>query len=178
MVELPKSMRPEAARALFLGLPPVTVAEMDGYWHGGSLSTGHPLDSLLLASGWIGKEFRDGEADPLVMRGAFGRYRLNPGLLPLGAAMALRLDLWPFARPVFSLLGPLLSTRTPRARLRMVDYGGTVSAAMVYDQKPIIDHFRRLDDQRLLGLMDRRGDRAPCFFTLTKAARGAAARAR
>jgi len=37
---------------------------------------------------------------------------------------------------------PLLATRRPRARLRPVEYRGVTSAAMSYDQLPIIDVFR------------------------------------
>lgn len=42
---------------------------------------------------------------------------------------------------------------------------------MVYDRQPIIDHFRRIDERRILGLMDMRGV-VPYFFLLTKDAIG------
>lgn len=44
--------------------------------------------------------------------------------------------------------------------------GGVVSAAMVYDHLPIVDAFRAEDDDTVLGLMDRRGDRVPFLFRL------------
>ncbi|WP_277469264.1 MULTISPECIES: DUF4334 domain-containing protein [unclassified Paenibacillus] len=38
--------------------------------------------------------------------------------------------------------------------MRMIGYRGKISAAMIYDQKAIIDHFRRIDEDTLLGVMD------------------------
>ena len=46
--------------------------------------------------------------------------------------------------------------------------GGTSGAAMVYDDIPVIDHFRRLDDTTLLGAMDQRGSDQTYFFLLEK----------
>lgn len=67
---------------------------------------------------------------------------------------------------IFLLLNPLFSTRKPRARLRLVDHEGVASAAMVYEQLPIIDYFRRINDTQLMGKMDRNGDEEPLFFKL------------
>ena len=41
---------------------------------------------------------------------------------------------------------------------------GKVSAAMIYDHLPIIDIFRRVDEDTLLGVMDMRGLADPYFF--------------
>ena len=38
----------------------------------------------------------------------------------------------------------------------------------VYDTQPIIDCFRRIDDDRVLGLMDVKGAPADYFFHLTR----------
>jgi hypothetical protein len=157
------------ALALFRSLAPVTIADMAGDWRGSGIDTGHPLDALLQAAHWRGKRFEGDDARPLVHDGPFGRYELNPGLLPLGIAMRLNAGNWPYISCVIWWLGPLFATRKPRARLRMVDRDGIASAAMVYDQKPIIDHLRCVDDTRVMGLMDRRGDAAPCFFLLEQA---------
>ena len=54
------------------------------------------------------------------------------------------------------------------ARLRMVEYRGVVSGAMVYDRQPIIDHFRRVDDDTLLGAMDYKRVPRPLVFLLTR----------
>ena len=35
-----------------------------------------------------------------------------------------------------------------------MDYRGKASASMIYDQKPIIDIFRKIDEDTMLGVMD------------------------
>ncbi|MFG2225161.1 DUF4334 domain-containing protein [Streptomyces sp. NPDC048644] len=54
------------------------------------------------------------------------------------------------------------------ATLREVVHRGKQSAAMVYDQLPIIDHFRRLTDDVLLCVMDKKGDPEDFVFHLTR----------
>ncbi|MFE6684891.1 DUF4334 domain-containing protein [Streptomyces sp. NPDC057743] len=54
------------------------------------------------------------------------------------------------------------------ATLHEVVFRGKPSTAMVYDQLPIIDHFRRLTDDVLLCVMDKKGAPADCFFHLTR----------
>ena len=56
------------------------------------------------------------------------------------------------------------------ATVRMVEFRGVVTATMVYDQHPVFDHFRRLSDETLLGVMDRKGEDHPLVFTLTRSA--------
>jgi hypothetical protein len=43
---------------------------------------------------------------------------------------------------------------------------------MVYNRQPITDHFRRIDDARILGLMAMGEDLPPFFFLLTREAGG------
>lgn len=161
-------MAAEDAEALFSSLGPVEAGALTGFWRGRAVDTGHPVDTLLRVSGWIGKEFQGAEeVHPLVLEGAFGRYRMNPGLVPMRAVRALGLAGWPGMRGMVRVLGPLLATRLPRARLRMMDDRGTVTAAMVYDQLPIVDIFRAVDADTVMGLMDERGQR-PAFFVLTR----------
>lgn len=54
------------------------------------------------------------------------------------------------------------------ATLREVVHRGRQSTAMVYDQLPVIDHFRRLTDDVLLGVMDKKGAPADFYFHLTR----------
>ncbi|MBA9003576.1 DUF4334 domain-containing protein [Thermomonospora cellulosilytica] len=54
------------------------------------------------------------------------------------------------------------------ARLREVSFRGTVSAAMIYDQRPIIDHFRRVTDDLVVGAMDAKGQPDILYFHLTR----------
>jgi hypothetical protein len=161
-------MRPAEAEALFLSLGSVPVERLTGFWRGRSVETGHSVDELLRASGWIGKEFLSAEdVHPLVLEGAFGRYRMNPGRVPLRIARRLGLARWPGMREVVRGVGPLLATKAPRARLRMVEDRGTVTAAMIYDQRPIIDVFRAVDADTVMGRMDERGE-SPAFFVLSR----------
>jgi len=63
-----------------------------------------------------------------------------------------------------------LTVRLPlgHARLRQIEYRGVVSAAMIYDRLPIIDHFRAIDDDTLMGLMETRGRRGAAFYLTRK----------
>jgi hypothetical protein len=54
------------------------------------------------------------------------------------------------------------------ARLRELRFRGTVSAAMLYDKRPLIDHFRRVTDDTVIGLADEKGKPATYFFHLTR----------
>ncbi|WP_329141769.1 DUF4334 domain-containing protein [Streptomyces sp. NBC_01456] len=54
------------------------------------------------------------------------------------------------------------------ATLREVIYRGKQSTAMVYDQLPIIDHFRRLTDNVLLCVMDKKETLTDFLFHLTR----------
>ncbi|MGG4154395.1 DUF4334 domain-containing protein [Peribacillus muralis] len=59
-----------------------------------------------------------------------------------------------FITIVMGIFRPILKTKKSRARLRQIQYRGKISAAMVYDQKGIIDVFRKVDDVTVLGVMD------------------------
>ncbi len=103
------------------------------------------------------------------MDGPHGPFSLNPSLVPL------ELDLrYPtlFRRTgvqrVMRRALPLLRTKRPAARLRMAEYRGVVSATMVYDTKPVNDHFRRVDARTVLGAMDQRNAVVPYLFVLRR----------
>ncbi|KAF8214899.1 hypothetical protein K438DRAFT_1562002, partial [Mycena galopus ATCC 62051] len=55
-----------------------------------------------------------------------------------------------------------------RARVREVKFRGVVSAAMIYDNKPIIDYFRYVDENTVAGMMDRKGWPPGYHFHLTR----------
>lgn len=54
------------------------------------------------------------------------------------------------------------------ASLRCVEYRGVVTATMVYDRHPIFDHFRAVDANTVLGVMDRKGEAMPLYFYLRR----------
>lgn len=144
---------------------------MVGTWQGAELPTGHPLDGLLAATGWWGKQFVDAETvHPLLFRTPDGRalWAFNPVLAfsVLGLAMKLpMLKKHSFGGPI-ATLRPLLRTRSARARLRTTRYRGVDTATMVYDQAPVNDVFRRLSETAVIGAMDLRGADRPYFFVL------------
>ncbi|MDO3637439.1 DUF4334 domain-containing protein [Mycolicibacterium arseniciresistens] len=161
------------ALALYDGCPAVPTESMIGTWHGAELPTGHPLDGMLAASGWWGKQFVDGETvHPLLFPTAGGDalWPLNPVLAFSGLGLATRIPALKrqnFAGPI-AALKPALRARGPKARLRTTRYRDVDTATMVYDQLPINDVFRRLDDDTVLGAMDLRGIRTPYFFVLRR----------
>ncbi|MET8799920.1 DUF4334 domain-containing protein [Nocardia sp. NPDC004568] len=156
---------------IFDRLPAAPVHEVTtGRWRGSELPTGHPMDGTLSESGWYGKQFdTPDQVHPLLFTDERGTvFAVDPRRVPLSLAGRIPAH---WLRPVrnnLRVLGPLVRTRRATARLRDIEYRGVVSAAMVYDHLPIIDHFRRLDDDRLLGVMDMRGLAEPYFFVLTR----------
>jgi hypothetical protein len=154
----------------FDGLAAVEPREMMGRWRGRSCPAGHPLDGLLEALGWYGKSFEPPDrAHPLL----FGEspdalVALDPTFLP--ASLPRR---WPAlahgaaTRGAFTAAWSLFATTRPAAALRRVRWRGLESCAMVYRRKPITDHFRRIAADRVLGVMEARGEQ-PYFFLLTR----------
>ncbi|MEB3243156.1 MAG: DUF4334 domain-containing protein [Cyanobacteriota bacterium] len=158
------------ALALFDRLEPVAPEELLGRWRGEGFPTGHPLDGLLEAWHWRGKRFESlEEVHPLVFDGWGGaEVSVDPARVPLALLRARWVGrLLPFGA-LFPWLTPLVATRRSAARLRGTVYRGKVSAAMLYDRLPILDAFRRLDGQRLLGVMDCKGMAQPFFFVLRR----------
>ena len=160
----------DEALGFFDELPTVAIEEIIGRWRGRELATGHPWDGLLSASGWYGKQFDGPEsAHPLLFRTPKGRlFPLDPGRVPLGLVGHVPVTAVRAGRRLLGGLTPLLQARGTKARLRNVEHRGKVSAAMIYDQVPIIDVFRRVDTDTLLGLMDLRTMRQPYFFVLAR----------
>jgi len=161
------------ALAIFDAAPAVEPDFMIGTWHGAEMPTGHPLDGLLAASGWWGKQFVDGETvHPLLFPTADGAalWALNPMLAFGGMGVATKVPALKTRNftGVISALKPVLGTSSPKARLRTTRYRGVDTATMVYDQLPINDVFRRLDDEAVIGAMDLRGLRNPYFFVLRR----------
>jgi hypothetical protein len=160
----------DEAQAMFDLMAPLPAGEMTGRWRGSGLPTGSPLDGLLEAYGWYGKEFLDAETvHPLLFRTRAGPRPVDPALIPL-SVLRVRPGLahsMP-ARAAFTAIRPMLRTRRPKARLRAIEHRGVVTAAMVYDALPIVDVFRRVSAGTVLGLMDMRGLTAPLFFVLER----------
>lgn len=160
----------ETALAFFDALPHVDLAAMIGSWRGRSFATGHPFDGLLERFGWHGKRFESSEeVQPLVFDTPSGQVDLNPRFVP--ARLLLRgagLLQHAAIAQVFHVVAPLFRTRRPRARLRMTEHRGVLTASMIYDDLPIVDVFRGIDAETVIGLMDLRGMERPFFFLLRR----------
>jgi hypothetical protein len=160
-----------AALSWFDSLAGLEPEFMIGRWRGAGLPTAHPLDGVLEALGWYGKAFESVDrVHPLLFRTRTGGViPLDPTFMPV--RIALR---WPAlaksapVRAAFAAGHPYLRAHHPAAKLRAENFRGKRSAAMIYDKQPIADHFRRIDDDRVLGLMEMRGMERPFFFLLTR----------
>ncbi|GAA4806538.1 DUF4334 domain-containing protein [Nocardioides caeni] len=111
---------------LWTDLAVVEVDEMLGAWSGGDFATGHVASTILDKVNWVGKRF-DGALDvqPIVCRGEDGQLYANEAAAGGGGA-----SLWP------------------------VGFRGEVTATMVYDKMPVFDHFKKVDDDTVMGIMN------------------------
>ncbi|WP_437353305.1 DUF4334 domain-containing protein [Neorhizobium petrolearium] len=155
----------------FRRLPPVEPQELDGLWKGHGIPTGHPLDGVLENLGWFGKRFTpDMCADALLFQ--FSPLQLtpiDPARIPLRLALRLHgLGRTWMARSLFSAFHRSLRARGHTASLQTVEFERTVSTAMIYDSQPIVDHFRRMSEKRIAGVMTVEGDERRYFFELER----------
>jgi len=160
-----------AALAFYDTLAAVGIEEMIGSWRGEELRTGHPFDGLLERFRWHGKRFDSpDDAHPLIFRaGGELKVAINPAFVPLASVVRYRWILRaPLLPTLFAVIRPLVSTRQPKARLRLTEYRDVVTATMSYDALPINDVFRKIDDDTLVGAMDARGLEAPFMFVLRR----------
>ncbi|WP_026918186.1 DUF4334 domain-containing protein [Gordonia shandongensis] len=116
---------PDELDAVWAPLPTVRVEEMMGPWRGGELPSGHRMDGQLAAVRWHGKTFTSWhDVAPMVCRDENGELYSNT---EIGKGEA---SCW------------------------MVEFRGESTASMVYDGQPVIDHFKRVDDRTLMGIMN------------------------
>ncbi|MCM2457588.1 DUF4334 domain-containing protein [Rhizobium sp. CG4] len=155
----------------FQRLPPVDLQEMIGLWEGRGIPSGHPLDGVLENLGWFGKRFSaEMRADALLFRA--GQKRLipiDPAWVPLRFALRVhRLGRTQVSSHLFSYLLPWMRARGSVASLKSQPFQGVMSAAMIYDRQPIVDHFRKIDDGIIMGAMVVNGDDRVYFFELER----------
>jgi hypothetical protein len=160
------------ALAYYDSLEAIDVAFLQGRWEGSGLQTGHPMDGLLERFNWYGKEFVDSEeVHPLLFRGLGQRiHRVDPIRTAMRFSIYLPVFVQQTLKYAFLLLPFLFTTRASKARLRRIDFRGKQSVGMVYDDLPIIDHFRKVDEHTVLGAMDykRLSSYPPFFFVLKR----------
>jgi hypothetical protein len=119
---------PAELDAQWATLAVVRPEELLGTWRGTGLDTGHPAQRLLTSLRWYGKRFHAlDRVDPILCRGEDGELFAHEEAAKGGAS------LW------------------------SVEFRGEVTATMVYDGQPILDHFKRIDDDTLMGIMNGTG---------------------
>ncbi|MBY2911130.1 GXWXG domain-containing protein [Rhizobium leguminosarum] len=161
----------EEMAAWFRSLEPVQPKDMVGLWSGVGIQSGHPLDGVLENLNWFGKRFHsDMRADALLFNWRPGRLvAIEPNFLPVELAIKMApLGRTLVARHGFSYLQKVLRARGTTASLRLQALDGIETAAMIYDKQPIVDYFRRIDDDGIAGMMCLRGDPRRFFFELRK----------
>ncbi|MFG1779583.1 DUF4334 domain-containing protein [Micromonospora sp. NPDC049051] len=110
---------------IWAALDTVRPEEILGEWKGSEFVTGHPLNGQLDRAGWYGKTFVTvQDAKPLICRNDKGELYSNT-VLGKGEA-----SLW------------------------TVEFRGESTATMVYDGQPVFDHFKRVDEHTLMGIMN------------------------
>lgn len=106
-------------------LRPASIDFMLGEWKGGEFQTGHKANGFMNRLNWFGKTFRSAaEAQPLVCLDADGNKFSNT------EAMNGEASLW------------------------LEEFRGEVTATMVYDGRPVHDHFKVVDDNTVVGIMN------------------------
>jgi hypothetical protein len=109
-------------------LSPATIEGMLGDWKGGEFVTGHKMNGQLEKAAWFGKTFTSAaDVQPLVCLDADGNKFSNKAM---GKGEA---SLW------------------------LEEFRGEVTATMVYDGQPVHDHFKKIDDDAVMGIMNGKG---------------------
>jgi Domain of unknown function (DUF4334)/GXWXG protein len=120
---------PQELDEAWAALDPVHVDEIVGEWKGSGFDTGHSGSAALKQIRWYGKRFNSRlEVQPVICTDDDGNLYANT------AASNGEASLW------------------------MVEFRGEVTATMVYDGLPIFDHFKRVDETTLFGIMNGKGE--------------------
>ena len=110
---------------VWAGLETIDISALIGRWKGGEFDTGHKMNGLLEKARCFGKSFTSiDDVQPLVCYDDNGDLFSN---IAMGNGEA---SLW------------------------NVEFRGEVTATMVYDGQPVLDHFKKVDENTLMGIMD------------------------
>jgi hypothetical protein len=106
-------------------LEPITIEKILGEWRGGQLKTGHPIVAALEGIRWYGKTFVSQlDVKPMICVDPDGNFFSDT------ESMNGEASIWP------------------------IDFRGKVSTSLVYDGVPTVAHFRKVDDNTLIGIRD------------------------
>jgi hypothetical protein len=138
-----RDVSPAELDEIWSALDTVRSADIVGSWKGDECHTGHKMNGQLKAARWFGKNFNSvDDVEPIVCYDDDGNLFSN-NELSLGGA-----SLWD------------------------VEFRGEVTATMVYDGQPVFDHFKRVDDTTLMGIMNGKRQRSSgnfLYFLLERA---------
>ncbi len=160
-----KDLKEEELWNFFDTLEEADINMMQGSWIGGQIYAGnHPLADLFDIVGWRGKEFVDeNNVHPLVFNGRKGDiFKVNPDIVPYVFPYKLIPNL--FLKLFVFLAKPLISTKKSKAVIRMIEDRGVITCAMMYDNKQIIDIFRKVDNNTVMGYMYIKNLNSDTFF--------------
>jgi hypothetical protein len=134
---------PDELDRLWAELPTLRPEDLIGTWKGSEFVSGHPFEGQLATIRWHGKTFTSlTEVTPIVCADEEGNLFANKEWARGGAS------LW------------------------TVEFRGEPTATMVYDRRPILDHFKRVDEDTVLGVMNGKGVRSDdgryYYFLLTR----------
>jgi len=131
--------------AFYDSLPKVLPEEMIGSWKGNSWKIGMPLDNAIKISQWHGKTFHSPtDVDAIICKFNF--------LSIVGFMGSILFFPW-------KIKGKTKKYRIPgtKASLKQMTYRMQSSTSMTYNNLPITDHFRKIDSDTLMGIMDVKG---------------------
>ena len=158
----------DEALAFYDLLEPVGLDFMVGRWQGKGIDTNHRMDGILELVNWYGKEFIDPETvHPLLFSNSKGEiFKVNPNLTVMEMVLNLPVPNNPSLKPLCITLNSMFKTETSQARLRMMESRGKVTATIIYDNLPINDSLRKVDENCVMGIMDFKKIQQPLFFLL------------
>lgn len=120
-----RDVSPADLDEVWAALDTVHSEDMLGNWKGDEFHTGHKMNGQLAAASWYGKIFTSvNDVEPIVCYDDDGKLFSN-NELSLGGA-----TLW------------------------QIEFRGEVTATMVYNGQPIFDHFKWVDADTLMGIMN------------------------
>lgn len=116
---------PSELDEVWASLDSVKSSEILAQWKGADIPTGHPLDGMLGTINWYGKRFiSETDCIPLLCSSPDGSLYSNKDIA------------------------------NGEASLWNEEFRGEVTATMVYDGIPVHDHFKKVDDNTLMGIMN------------------------
>ncbi|ODV89284.1 hypothetical protein CANCADRAFT_3912 [Tortispora caseinolytica NRRL Y-17796] len=157
-----KHLPEKEALEFYLDLEPMELHELRGGWKGSTLYTDHPLDNKMASFGWHGMFFKNNEVVyPSIWNANDGSKFIAD---PLKVITAVQSSTAP------DIMGSPQSylTTSDSARIRMVVSYDHPTATLIYNNLPIYDSFKRIDDDRIVGLVDMKGVDKPYFFMMTR----------